>query len=80
MVQEAMHHTQNDGKLTKRFNANTGKWENMSTSSSSRQELSFDSQTGKLVVTAQNADSVLAIPMAAAGFFLSLLNDGFDKR
>ena len=71
VVQEAMHYGQDDGILSRRFNANNGKWEDTSTSGSGRQELSFDPKTGKLVVTtALNTDSVIAIPMAASGFWM----------
>jgi hypothetical protein len=72
VAQEALHHTKADGSLSKRFNALTGKWE---TVGPSQQELAFDSESGKLLVKRTNApvnnvDSVLAIPMAAAGFFM----------
>lgn len=74
VVQRGLHLTESDGTLSKRFNATTGKWETDSTKRSSRQEMAFDTLTGKLVVkrkgaTVDNADSRIAIPMAAAGFF-----------
>ena len=76
VIQEGLHHTQGDGKLTKAFNPNTGKWE----TSSTQQNLAFDPQTGKLIVVVQETSSLHdidssltpAIRMAAAGFFISL--------
>ena len=66
VVHQALHLTRNDGTLSKAFNPRTGKWE----TESSKQELAFDPQTGKLLVKHTNVDSALAIPMAAAGFFI----------
>ena len=74
VVQEGLHYTQDDGTLSRRFNALTGKWE----TDPSRQEMAFDPESGKLVVKRTNApvstaDSTIAIPMAAAGFFSAFL-------
>lgn len=69
-VQEALHQTQKDGTLPKRFNPRNGKWE--TSNGGDRQELAFDSSTGQLVLVQKNddnPDSVIAISMAAAGFF-----------
>lgn len=67
VVHQALHLTRNDGTLSKAFNPRNGKWE---TESSGKQELAFDPQTGKLMVKHTNVDSAIAIPMAAAGFFI----------
>ena len=72
VVQEGLHHTQEDGKFSKAFNPNNGKWEVAPT----RQEMAFDLKTGKLLVRrtdvpANNPDSTIAISMAAAGFFIA---------
>ena len=70
VVHQALHLTRDDGTLSKAFNPRTGKWETESSQSTSgKQELAFDPQTGKLLVKHTNVDSALAIPMAAAGFF-----------
>ena len=66
VVQEALHLTREDGTLPQSFDPKSGKWRTAPT----RQEaLAFDPKTGKLVVAIENADNVIAIPMAAAGFF-----------
>ena len=70
IVHQALHLTRDDGTLSKAFNPRTGKWETESSQPSGKQELAFDPQTGKLIVKHTNVDSALAIPMAAAGFFI----------
>lgn len=69
VVQEAMQQTKTDGTLPNAFNARNGKWE--TATNDSRQELAFDKSTGKLILKQHNdnPDSVIGIPMAAAGFF-----------
>ena len=69
VVQEAMHQTKTDGTLPNAFNARNGKWE--TAMNGNRQELAFDKSSGKLILKQNNdnPDSVVAIPMAAAGFF-----------
>ena len=69
VVHEALHLTRSDGTLSRNFNARNGKWET-ETNSGGNEELAFDPKTGKLVVKRRDADSALAIPMAAAGFFI----------
>ena len=66
VVQDALHLTREDGTLPQSFDPRNGKW---GTAPTRQEELAFDPKTGKLVVAVQNADDVIAIPMAAAGFF-----------
>ena len=70
VVQEALHRTQKDGTLPKRFNPHNGKWE--TANNGDRQNLAFDANTGRLLLLQNNdnPDSVIAITMAAAGFFV----------
>ncbi|CAB4010022.1 Hypothetical predicted protein [Paramuricea clavata] len=67
VVQEGLHLTGKDGTLVKGFNPRNGKW-----GEPARQGMAFDPNTGKLVVTTENPDNFIAIPMAAEGFFMEL--------
>ena len=66
VVQEGLHKTQEDGNLSEAFDPRTGKWGRSGT----QESLNFDFKKGKLTIgPPTNPDNVIAIPMAAAGYF-----------